>query len=93
MQKLSSCRVKTVGRPPTDWSVRRKLPGENGAFTNWIPAIVAENAGLANDAMTRDDEGNRVRADRASNGTRGVRLIDCRREATVISECTDWDTQ
>ena len=51
-----------------------------------VPAIISEDTGLANHAMTWDDEGDRICAHRATDRARRARTTDRRRELTVTGE-------
>ena len=56
--------------------------------------IISERAGLANDAVTRDDEGNRICADRAPDRASSLRLANCLRQKPPIGrERAEWDVQ
>jgi len=54
-------------------------------FAERVPAIIAEHAGLADHAATRNDERDRICANGASNSARGLRLMDRGGESPVLS--------
>ena len=49
----------------------RSLPGKNRQLAFFTPAIAAEQAGLADDAVARDELGNCILAHRGADGARG----------------------
>src|ERR1043166_3179862 len=71
----------------------RELPAKNGAFTNRVPMVVAERARLANDSVTRNDERERICANRASDRARRGRLVDRRSQTAISRDRAGWNTQ
>ena len=60
---------------PLQRRARGNFPADHGAFADRVPAIIPEDTGLANHAVTRDDEGDRICANRAANSAGGLRLV------------------
>src|SRR5947207_7206244 len=59
------------------------FPREDGAFANRTPTILADDAGLTNDAMTRNDVRQGVGSDSRANGARCGRFADRAGQASV----------
>src|SRR4029077_7244704 len=72
---------------------RRQFPTDNGSFSNRIPMVMAERAGLGEDAMTRDDECDRVGADGAADSAGGLGLTDRLGESSVSCPRTGRNLQ
>src|SRR6266446_10352071 len=72
---------------------RGKFPSDDGAFPNPTAAVISQRSSLTNDAVARDDEGDRIGADRTADGAGSPGLTDCGGKAPVGRKRPGWHPQ
>src|SRR5207244_2321192 len=72
---------------------RGEVPADEGALSNSTAAIISKCPRFANYAVTRDDEGNWIGANRTAHGACGPGLIDRGGKSSISSERSGRDVQ